>query len=231
MNQKLIREIGRTQRLDILTAMKRYGSMTVKELSTGFRMSYMGIKQHCLDLEKEGYLDTWRRPSPVGRPEILYRLTGKALKLFAGEGNALTLGVLEAVQQTYGPAAPTKILFGIFAQQAEAYRKRVQGATLDERAENLVRLRDEEGYLSELERDEPAEDASLPPGGAGTLRIVEFHSPIEDLLRRFPILARLEQELFARVLDCPVTREEAEAKPGFYRCTFSLALPPANGAR
>lgn len=223
MNQKLIREIGRTQRLDILTALKRYGSMTVKELSGGFRMSYMGIKQHCLDLEKEGYLDTWRRPSPVGRPEMLYRLTDKALKLFVGDGNLLTLGVLEAVQQTYGPAAPTKILFGIFAQQTEAYRQKIRGATLHARAENLARLRDEEGYLSELERAEPPENGGLPSGGAGTLRIVEAHSPIEDLLRRFPILARLEREMFERVLGCGVTREEAEAKPGFYRCTFHLA--------
>ena len=56
MNQKLIREIGRTQRLDILTVLKRRGPMTVRELAAEFGRSYMGIKQHCLDLEKEGYL-------------------------------------------------------------------------------------------------------------------------------------------------------------------------------
>ena len=73
MNQKLIREIGRSQRLDILTALKRRGGMSVKELAAHFQMSYMGIKDHCLSLEKEGYLDTWRRAKPVGRPEMLYR--------------------------------------------------------------------------------------------------------------------------------------------------------------
>ena len=219
MNLKLIRELGRTQRLDILTAMRRYGSMTVKELSGGFRMSYMGIKQHCIDLEKDGYLDTWRRPSAVGRPEMLYRLTAKAEKLFAGETNGLTLGVLEAVQQTYGPAAPTKILFGIFAQQAERYRAKVRGKTLEERAGSLAKLRDEEGYMAELERDEPGEDGT---GATGAWRIVEFYSPVEDLLRRFPIVARLEREMFERLLGCRVQREEAEAKPGLYRCTFIL---------
>ena len=219
MNLKLIREIGRTQRLDILTALRRYGSMTVKELSAGFRMSYMGIKQHCIDLEKDGYLDTWRRPSPVGRPEMLYRLTGKAEKLFASETNGLTLGVLDAVQQTYGPAAPPKILFGIFGQQAERYRAKVRGGTLEERAASLAKLRDEEGYMAELDRDEAGDGSTSP---AGALRIVEFYSPIEDLLRRFPIVARLERELFERVLGCRVQREEAEAKPGRYRCTFFL---------
>ena len=221
MNQKLIREIGRTQRLDILSALKRYGSMTVKEMSTGFRMSYMGIKQHCLDLQKDGYLDTWRRPSPVGRPEILYRMTDKALALFAVENHGLTLGVLDAVHQTYGPAAPTKILFGIFAQRAETYRKKVRGTSLAERAESFAGLRDEEGYMAELDRDDPVPAAeAVSPTGA--LRIIEFRSPVEDLLRRFPIISRLERELFERVLNCPVQREEAESKPGFYRCTFHL---------
>ena len=219
MNQKLIREIGRTQRLDILTALKRYGSMTVKEMAAGFRMSYMGIKQHCLELEKGGYLDTWRRPGKVGRPEMLYRLTDKARGLFPGGNNALALGVLEAVQGTYGPAAPTKILFGIFARQTERYRKQVQGTSLEERARRLAQLRDDDGHMAEFERDEPEPGAD--PTGNGAPRIVEYHSPIEDLLRRFPILARLEKELFERVLGCPVRREES-SEQGFYRCTFYL---------
>ena len=225
MNEKLIRQIGRSQRLDILTALKRYGSMTVKELSTGFRMSYMGIKQHCLDLEKDGYLDTWRRPSRVGRPELLYRLTDRALELFPGGNNALALGVLNAVQQTYGPAAPTKILFSLYTQQAEAYRQKIAGTGLQARAEALAALRDADGYMAEFEQDEPPAMNGAEPSPPGVIpnsvRITEHHSPIEDLLRRFPILARLERELFERVLGCPVRREE-EAKPRFYRCTFYL---------
>lgn len=223
MNEKLIRQIGRSQRLDILTALKRYGSMTVKEMATGFRMSYMGIKQHCLDLEKDGYLDTWRRPSPVGRPELLYRLTDRALELFPGGSNVLTLGVLNAVERTYGPAAPTKILYSLYTQQAETYRQRITGTTTEARAEALAGMRDADGYMAEFEQDEPpGTNGSGPPARPpGSVRIVEHHSPVEDLLRRFPILARLERELFERVLGCPARREE-EAKPRFYRCTFYL---------
>lgn len=216
MNQKLIREIGRSQRLDILTVLKRQGGMSVKELAAHFRMSYMGIKDHCLALEKDGYLDTWRRPKPVGRPEMLYRLTTRARDLFPGANNPLIAEVLEAVQSAYGPAAPTKILFGIFAQRTEAYRTKIRFSGLVERAESLAGLRDAEGYMVELQGEEPA-----TADGAPTLRIVEHHSPIEDLLRRYPILARLEREMFERVLGCPVRREE-ECSPGMYRCTFHL---------
>lgn len=233
MNQKLIREVGRNLRQDILTTLKRRGSMTVKELAAHLRMSYMGVKQPCLDLEKDGYLDSWRRPpTKTGRPELLYRLTRRAYDLFPEANNPLTVEVLEAVQQAYGPAAPTKILFGIFAQRTAAYQAKLPAANLPERAETLAQLRDVDGYMAEFERGGSAVASQgfgeYSGGGmngagmaAGPMRIVENYSPIEDLLRRYPILARLEKEMFERLLNCPVRREE-ESASGVYRCTFYL---------
>ena len=75
MNQQLLSEIGRTQRLEILNTLKRTKGLSVNELVGKMKMSYMGIKQHCLTLERDGYLDTWRRPQKMGRPEMVYRLT------------------------------------------------------------------------------------------------------------------------------------------------------------
>ena len=213
MNQKLIREIGRSQRLDILLVLKRHGGMAVKEMATQFRMSYMGVKQHCLDLEKEGYLDTWRRSKGKGRPEMLYRLTRRAQDLFPGVGQSFTVEVLEAVQQTYGLAAPTKLLFGIFNQRAEYYRQKIQFTELAQRVDSLARLREAEGYMSELSR--------AGPNGGVALSVTEHHSPIEEILRRYPIVARLERELYERVLSCPVRREE-HCAPGIYACTFHV---------
>ena len=72
------------------------------------------------------------------------------------------MGVLEAVQQSYGPAAPTKILFGIFAQRTEAYRARIKAGTLTERAAAFARLRGEEGYMAEFESGEPSAPEEKP---------------------------------------------------------------------
>ncbi len=213
MNQKLIRDIGRSQRLDILLALKRHGGMAVKEMASQFRMSYMGVKQHCLDLEKEGYLDTWRNAKGKGRPEMLYRLTTRAQDLFPGVGQSFTVEVLEAVQQTYGLAAPTKLLFGIFNQRAEYYRRKIQFPGLAERTNAFARLRDAEGYMAELAR--------AGTNGGTALLVTEHHSPIEEILRRYPIIERLERELYERVLNCPVRREERCA-PGVYACDFYI---------
>ena len=52
MNQRLISEIGRTQRLEIINSLKRTRGMSVNELVEKMKMSYMGIKQHCLTLQR-----------------------------------------------------------------------------------------------------------------------------------------------------------------------------------
>ena len=98
----------------ILEAIKRSEGKTVSQLAKELEMSYMGIKQNCVNLEKMGYLKTWRVPrKDKGRPEKLYQLTAQCDVLFPQAGVGLTLDVMESVRQLYGETAPEKLLFSI----------------------------------------------------------------------------------------------------------------------
>ena len=209
MNQKLIAEIGKSQRLEIINKLKRTQGLSVGELAEQLDMSYMGVKQHCVDLESEGYLDTWRRAKGIGRPEMVYRLTERTHGLFPSASNGMTILLLENAKALYGPAAAEKLLFSVFQKKAEAYQTKVKADTLADRAAKLTRVRDTEGHMADIEQY------------AAYIRIIEHHSPIHDLLKAFPIVARLETELFTRVLGTSVQREEAHAS-GLYRCVFTL---------
>ena len=138
MNQQLLAEIGRTQRLEILNTLKRTRGLSVNELVARMKMSYMGIKQHCLTLERDGYLDTWRRPQKMGRPEMVYRLTHRTHALFQADSNDFTLEVLQSMEEIYGPNAPEKLLFNLFDRKTNALRARVKGSTVEERAQSLA---------------------------------------------------------------------------------------------
>ena len=128
MNQQLLSEIGRTQRLEILNTLKRTRGLSVNELVAKMKMSYMGIKQHCLTLERDGYLDTWRRPQKMGRPEMVYRLTRRTHDLFPCDSNEMTLELLTSIGEIYGPNAPEKLLFNVFERKTNALREKVKGA-------------------------------------------------------------------------------------------------------
>src|SRR5438132_8112233 len=114
MNQRLLAEIGRTQRLEIVNSLKRTKGMSVNELVEKMGMSYMGIKQHCLTLQRDGYLDTWRRPQKMGRPEMVYRLTRRSHDLFPFDSNQITLELLISFRYIYCTYAPEKHLIYVF---------------------------------------------------------------------------------------------------------------------
>lgn len=215
LKQRLLQQVGRSARLRVLNELKRTQGLCVADLAERMGMSYMGVKGICLDLHKRGLLDTWRQPQKVGRPHLLYRLTQRAHDLFPTASNEMTIHLLEAAQKLYGPAAAEKLLLVIFQRRTEHYAGRLKGETVAERAKWLTRLRDHDGCMSEFEAEEN-----------GPLRIVEHHSPILDLLRAFPIVAKLETDMFQRLLGVPVRREEATAS-GLYRATFTFEAPPA----
>lgn len=213
MNQQLLAEIGRTQRLEILNSLKRSKGMSVNELVRKMKMSYMGIKQHCLTLQRDGYLDTWRRPQKMGRPEMVYRLTRRTHDLFQTDSNQFTLEILKSVEESYGRNAPEKLLYNLFERKIAALKSRVKGETVSDRAKWLARVRDSEGYMSQFTIDEKS----------GGPQILECHSPILNLLDRYPIVGRLEQDMFEAVLGTSVRREESRSS-GLYECAFYFSL-------
>src|SRR5215467_3211166 len=150
MNQRLISEIGRTQRLDIINSLKRTKGLSVNELVEKMGMSYMGIKQHCITLHRDGYLDTWRRPQKMGRPEMVYRLTRRTHDLFQAESHQFTVDLLKAAEEIYGPNAPEKLLYNVFQKKTAALKSKAKGETVAERAKWLAHVRDAEGYMAEL---------------------------------------------------------------------------------
>jgi predicted ArsR family transcriptional regulator len=213
MNQRLLAEIGRTQRLDILNYLKRSKGMSVNELVARLNMSYMGIKQHCSTLHRDGYLDTWRRPQKMGRPEMVYRLTPRTHDLFPAESNKFTLELLKSIREIHGPNAPEKLLYNVYERKTAALKAKVKGDTVADRAKWLARLRDNEGYMSQFVND-------AKQGGP---QILECHSPVMNLLDNYRIIGRLEQDMFEAVLGTGVRREETR-ESGQYECAFYFAL-------
>jgi predicted ArsR family transcriptional regulator len=208
---KRISEVGRSQRMRIIHTLKKTQGLSVNELGERLKLSYMGVKQHCEELERQGYVDTWRRPKAVGRPEMIYRLTTKAQTFFPRGSNAVTIELLHAANRLYGHAAAEKLLFSVFATKTEEYMRKLHGKTVLELADMLAKIRDQEGYLSELST-------------CDRIAIVEYHSPIMDLLEAFPLVRRLEREMLERVLGVRIAREE-KISSGLYQCSFVLQMP------
>src|SRR5882762_1518459 len=147
MKSKLLRKLAKSQKYLILAEIKRSQGLSVSQLCDRINLSYMGVKQHCVALEKDGYLDTWRRPKGMGRPEKAYRLTGVAQEFFPTEYSTFTTEILDSIEQVYGPSAPEKILYNIYQNETEKIARQIHGETLEEKCRRLAALRNERGYM------------------------------------------------------------------------------------
>ena len=144
MFSQALRDIARPSQVEILEALKKSEGMPISDLARVLNMSYMGVKQHCVALEKKGYLECWRVPrseAGVGRPEKLYRLTEAVTPLFPQAGVELTIEFLHAVREQFGDTAPEKLLFRFFQKRREDWQKRILiGRSLVERCTRFVVL-------------------------------------------------------------------------------------------
>ena len=198
MSQKLLEAVAQNTRYRVVTLLKRAEGMSVQELADHLDMSYMGVKEVCVALERKHLVECFREPKPsgtTGRPRMLYRLSERAQCLFPAASNGLTLELLHAAKKLHGPTAAERMLLVTWQEKTERYRSQMREESLRGRALEFAVLRDKEGNMSVI-----SETAGL--------RIVEYHCPVADLIREYPIISTLEQSLVRNVLEAPVDRVE-----------------------
>ena len=210
----LFKDIARPHSVDLIMLLKRSNGMSVNELAAALRMSYMGVKQHCVYLEKKGYVDTWRRPKEGGgRPEKMYRLTAKLDGFFPSVSRDLLQDLLDGADEAYGEGAAERLLVHHFKSITARYWEKLKGRTLLERAQFFSKIRTAEGCLSLCEFD--------PHEG---LRIVEYHSPIASLGKLRACARELEAQMVGRLLQCVCERRDTSMER-VTRIEFRLKAP------
>ena len=197
-----LRKIARPHWFDILISIKRSAGLSVSELAKIMKMSYMGVKQHCDDLKKMGYLDTWRRPKEgggSGRPEKVYRVTKRAGIFLPDFDNEFASQLLISIKDAFGANAPEKMIFAYLSNKVRYYQHHIKGETTLERATSFAIIRNREGFLCVCE--------NLPESDPPT-RIVEYHNPLQKIFEKHPAAVRMEKNMIELSLGCSITRKE-----------------------
>ncbi|TLD71508.1 winged helix-turn-helix transcriptional regulator [Phragmitibacter flavus] len=194
------REIAPSVSWEILVHVKRTGGISVNELAALLKMSYMGVKQHCDALKRRGYLDTWRRPKATGRPEKIFRPTVKLDLVLPNWGNELCFNMLAFSAQVLGETAPDRLLHSFLQQKAEQWAAKIKGKTLAERAKQFVKIRNSEGWMSDIVQE------------GNQLRIVEHHSPLSEIARIYPAVWTIETRALEHCFEGEVIRQEVEGQ-------------------
>jgi predicted ArsR family transcriptional regulator len=230
----------------VLFALRRDGPLSPDKLSDLVGISRTAVLQQLHALTSGGLVQRSAVRHGVGRPRHLYELTPDAQAAFPSNYRGLAASVVRALDGMGG----TDLLDEVFrvrrAQlarqiQARFAEKGVQGAPLEERARELARFQDEQGYLcdcrieSRLAADSPDRangSADLAPSTAvelgvdGVIRLRERNCAIYEVATMTPAACRAEVMLFREVLGARVVRETHIAS-GDRSCTYRIEERPA----
>lgn len=212
----ILNDICRLSHLSIIGELKRSGGLAIPELAQILDMSYMGIKQHCVNLEQGGYLKGWREPrgASSGRPRKIYLLTEKCDDLFPDGGDKLLLALLDSAKKTFGDAAPEKLLYQYFEQRQEEWVKAVKsGKNFVEKVTKFADVRMKAGHFCQCH-------SSKETGFV----IEEYHHPLHLILDQYPSLINLEQRMIEKALGAKIDRSISSGPTGV-KCTVYKITP------
>ena len=214
MFKEIFQEMFHPSKAAIISSLKRSDGLPVSEVAKQVDMSYMGVKQHCINLEKMGFLESWRVPrKEVGRPEKLYRLTSKCDELFPTAGAEVSVAILKQAEELFGSDAPEKLLKAYFQKKQALWAQKIDStASLEEKVQTISKLREDDGYFN-----------SINVADANSISITEYHNPYFTVLEKYPVAIAFEQDIFEELVGMKVERTLIEGAQGQQQTLYAFA--------
>jgi predicted ArsR family transcriptional regulator len=211
---------GKT-RAAIVRLLKTEGAMDSAQLAARLGLTAMAVRQHLYALQQEKFVTAEERPVPVGRPVKYWHLTPEADQFFPAAYAELSVALIDALGEAFGPSGLKRVLASRCARQHARYAERITpDAPLEEKLQQLARIRTEEGYMAEVKRD----------GKTGFL-LVENHCPICAAATVCQGFCETELDLFRAVLGPEIGVERVEhIIAGDRRCAYRIT-PGTKAAR
>jgi len=205
---------GRKPRRAIVKLLKTEGAMDSAQLAERVGLTPMAIRQHLYALQREKMVLAEERPVPLGRPAKFWQLTRAADRLFPDAYAELSVALIGALEDAFGPAGLDRVLESRCAKQMADYARRIpKTASLREKLQHLARIRTEEGYMAEVKAD-----------GKGRYLLIENHCPICAAATACQGFCANELDLFRGVLGPRVGVERLEhIIAGERRCAYRVA--------
>jgi predicted ArsR family transcriptional regulator len=211
----------RATRAAVLRLLKSEGAMDSAQLAARLGLTAMAVRQHLYALQKEKFVTAEERPGAVGRPTKFWHLTPAADRFFPTAYAELSVALMDALEDAFGPEGVQRVLESRCSRQQAAYVERIApDASPYEKLQQLARIRTEEGYMAEVKRESRT-----------SFLLIENHCPICAAATSCRGFCETELGLFRTVLGPDVGVERVEhIVSGNRRCAYRIT-PSGKTAR
>ena len=202
-----------SSRQTILRLLKQQGPSDSATLAAQLAISAMAVRQHLYALRTQKLATYHEEQRPLGRPAKMWSLTPAAESHFPNAHAGLSVTLLNAAEQAFGPEGVERLVNQCAKQQIADFRSRIPArAPLAARLGALIAIRNEEGFMAEVQGQRD-----------GSFLLIENHCPICTAASVCPKLCDAEMEVFHAVLGDGVTIERVEHMlAGARRCVYRI---------
>ena len=133
-----------------LTLLLRQGQVSASARAEQLNISVQAMRRQLRTLEEEGLVESRAVSAGPGRPSNQWRLTKQGHQHFPDGSETFALDLLESMVTSLPPETLATLLNSQALHKADLYRRQLGEGSLEERVRNLVQLRSDEGYVSEM---------------------------------------------------------------------------------
>lgn len=200
----------------LLELIKRKGTVSIDEAVEHTELAKTTLREHFLQLERDGYIQRDYVRSGPGRPSLEYQMTQKGNNLFPSYESALIKELLNYLKSKGEEETIEEFFQAFWEERIEKARQRMEQPsekTFEERIEALTHMLEEEGFMPELTIDEENKN----------LTIKECNCPFSEVVKETRLPCQLEAMFYKKLFNENVERTSHIAE-GDFSCTYNIPV-------
>lgn len=199
---------------EIIDLIKRSGTLSIDEAVEEIDLAKTTLREHFLQLERDGYVERDYVRSGPGRPSLQYQLTSKGNSLFPSSESKLIRNIINYLKSKGSEQLVEDFFEDFWDQRLEEAQDRMKKSSaedLESKVEILMQMLEEEGFMPEFEVDERDE----------SLTVKECNCPFSEVIKETRLPCKLEEMFYKKIFSEKAERTSYIAE-GDYSCTYDI---------
>jgi DeoR family transcriptional regulator, suf operon transcriptional repressor len=195
----------------IIHLIKQNGFSSMSKLASSLEISSEAVRQHLLQLEKDGWISRYSENNGIGRPVLNYQLTEAGEHLFKKSYDHLTIEILDTLSSELGRDALKKVLSSMIEDRISKWEPKLKGLNTIERLNALKDFYSNDDSNMEIENK------------SNSYTLIERNCPFHNVAMERPILCSVTVSVLTHLLGCSIKRVK-RLQNGDGCCAFQINL-------
>lgn len=200
----------------ILDLIKSRGTLSVNEATENTDLAKTTLREHFLQLERDGYVKREYVRSGPGRPSLQYQLTNKGHRAYPSYEGTMIKQLLHYLKEE-GKEETIEAFFEAFWNErfknAKGKMEEFDASQIQKRIEAFVGMLKEEGFMPEIKLDEQNK----------TLSVKACNCPFGEVIKETQLPCKLEVMFYKKLFGNGVKRTK-HRPDGDFSCSYEIQL-------